>query len=94
MMMTERTEHKTKTGVVLRRSGDKTIVVEVERLVRHPKFGKFIRRHCRYHVHDEKNQCQAGDYVSIMESRPLSRTKRWVFKTLLTRTGQVAESLA
>jgi small subunit ribosomal protein S17 len=92
--MTERTIHKTQTGVVLRRSGDKTIVVEVERLVRHPKFGKFIRRHCRYHVHDEKNQCQAGDFVKIMESRPISRTKRWTFKTLLTRNAPVVEAVA
>lgn len=91
--MIERTEHKTKTGVVLRRSGDKTIVVEVERRVKHPKFGKFIRRHCRYHVHDEKNQCQAGDFVSIMESRPMSRTKRWVFRQLITRTAVAAEAL-
>ncbi len=90
--MTERTIHKTKTGVVLRRSGDKTIVVEVERLIRHAKFGKFIRRHCRYHVHDEKNQCQAGDHVAIMECRPLSRTKRWTFKTLLTRSTPTVEA--
>lgn len=90
--MMERTIHKTKTGVVLRRSGDKTIVVEVERLVRHPKFGKFIRRHCRYHVHDEKNQCQVGDNVAIMECRPLSRTKRWSLKALLTRNVPTVEA--
>ena len=90
--MTERTQHRTKTGVVLRRSGDKTIIVEVERLVRHAKFGKFIRRHCRYHVHDEKNQCQAGDTVSIMESRPVSRTKHWAFKTLISRNAPAVEA--
>lgn len=91
-MMTERPQQKTKTGVVLRRSGDKTILVEVERLVKHAKFGKFIRRHCRYHVHDEKNQCQAGDKVSIMESRPMSRTKRWAFKALLSRNAPAVEA--
>lgn len=90
--MTERKLNKMQTGVVLRRSGDKTVVVEVERMVRHPKFGKFIRRHCRYHVHDEQNQCQVGDCVSIMESRPMSRTKRWAFRTLITRTAPVVEA--
>lgn len=92
--MTERTLKRTKTGVVLRRSGDKTIIVEVERTVKHPVFGKYIRRHCRYHVHDERNQCQAGDLISIMESRPLSRTKRWVFQTLITRTTPIVEAVA
>lgn len=90
--MSERKLKRTKSGVVLRRSGDKTVVVEVERMVKHPVFGKYQRRHCRYHVHDERNQCQSGDFVTIMEGRPMSRTKRWTFQSLVKRVVPVAET--
>jgi len=56
---------------------DKTITVAVERKVKHPIYGKFLKKTTRFHAHDEKNECSVGDVVKIMESRPLSKTKRW-----------------
>jgi small subunit ribosomal protein S17 len=68
-------------GVVVSDKMDKTIVVEVERRVQHPVYKKFIRRSKRYHAHDESNAIKAGETVRIIESRPLSKTKRWVVFT-------------
>lgn len=76
-MMTERNLRKTKTGVVRSSKMDKTITVAVERKVKHPIYGKFVKKTTRFHAHDEKNECGVGDVVKIMESRPLSKTKRW-----------------
>jgi small subunit ribosomal protein S17 len=56
---------------------DKTITVSVERKVKHPIYGKFVKKTTRFHAHDEKNECAEGDVVKIMETRPLSKTKRW-----------------
>ncbi len=56
---------------------DKTITVAVERKVKHPIYGKFVKKTTKFHAHDEKNECSIGDTVRIMESRPLSKTKRW-----------------
>lgn len=56
---------------------DKTITVAVERKVKHPIYGKFVKKTTRFHAHDEKNECSIGDTVRIMETRPLSKTKRW-----------------
>ena len=56
---------------------DKTITVSVERKVKHPLYGKFVKKSTKFHAHDEKNECSIGDMVKIMESRPLSKTKRW-----------------
>jgi small subunit ribosomal protein S17 len=64
---------------------DKTVVVAVERSYRHPLYGKVVRRQKKYVAHDEGNSCHTGDIVSIEESRPLSRTKRWVVKEILGR---------
>ena len=55
----------------------KTITVAVERKVKHPIYGKFVKKTTKFHAHDEKNECTVGDVVKIMESRPLSKTKRW-----------------
>ncbi len=68
---------RTMQGVVTGKSGDKTVVVRVDRLMKHPLYKKTIRRSKRYHVHDETNGLQVGDKVRIGESRPLSRLKRW-----------------
>ena len=76
-MMSERNLRKTKTGVVSSNKMDKTITVAVERKVKHPIYGKFVKKTNRFHAHDEKNECRVGDVVKIMESRPLSKTKRW-----------------
>lgn len=72
-----RNSRKTRKGVVLSRSGNKSIVVQSERRRRHPEYGKVIRLFKKYHVHDEQNAAQVGDLVAIVECRPLSRLKRW-----------------
>jgi small subunit ribosomal protein S17 len=56
---------------------DKTITVKVERKIKHPLYGKFLKKSTSFHAHDEKNECSIGDTVKIMECRPLSKTKRW-----------------
>lgn len=75
--MIERNLRKTRIGVVKSNKMDKTITVAVERKVKHPLYGKFIKKTTSFHAHDEKNECAIGDTVRIMESRPLSKTKRW-----------------
>ncbi|NPV07202.1 MAG: 30S ribosomal protein S17 [Anaerolineae bacterium] len=73
------------TGTVTSDKMDKTVVVQVERSYRHPLYGKVVRSHRKYVAHDEDNQCRLGDTVSIRESRPLSKTKRWVVEQILSR---------
>ena len=75
--MAERNNRKVRTGVVVSDKMDKTIVVAVERLMRHPLYGKIIKRTKKFKAHDENNECRVGDIVTIMETRPLSREKRW-----------------
>jgi len=77
MELIERNLRKERTGLVTSDKMDKTIVVAVERKVKHPKYGKFVKKTTSFHAHDEKNECGAGDTVRIMETRPLSKTKRW-----------------
>ena len=79
------------TGVVVSDKMDKTVVVMVERMVRHPRYGKYIKRRKKYHAHDEKNECRTGDVVEIIESRPLSRTKRWRVVRIIRRGALTAE---
>ena len=68
---------KTRIGKVVSTKMDKTITVAVERRLRHPVYGKFIKKTIKLKAHDEKNECHEGDTVKVMETRPLSRTKRW-----------------
>ncbi len=76
--MTEtRALRKVRVGKVVSNKMDKTIVVAIEDNVRHPKYGKIIKRTVKVTAHDENNQCNIGDKVSVMETRPLSKTKRW-----------------
>ncbi len=75
--MAERNLRKTRTGVVTSNKMQKTITVAVERKVKHPIYGKFVKKTTKFHAHDEKNECTIGDLVRIMETRPLSKTKRW-----------------
>ena len=76
--MTEtRKLRKVRVGKVVSDKMDKTIVVAIEDNVRHPKYGKIVKRPVKIHAHDEKNVCGIGDKVSVMETRPLSATKRW-----------------
>lgn len=75
--MVERNLRKTRTGLVTSNKMDKTITVAVERKVKHPIYGKFVKKTTRFHAHDDKNECTIGDTVRIMETRPMSKTKRW-----------------
>ena len=75
--MTERNLRKTRVGKVVSTKMDKTIVVAIEDNVRHPKYGKILKRTVKLHAHDAENVCNVGDKVSVMETRPLSATKRW-----------------
>ena len=75
--MTERNLRKTRVGKVVSTKMDKTIVVAIEDNVRHPKYGKILKRTVKLHAHDADNVCTVGDKVSVMETRPLSATKRW-----------------
>ena len=68
---------RTLTGLVISDKMDKTITVKVERQVKHPKYGKFIKRSTKVHAHDEANECNMGDTVTVAESRPLSKSKSW-----------------
>lgn len=76
-VMAERPSRKVKTGTVVSNKMEKTIVVAVESLVRHPLYKKTVKRTARFKAHDENNECQIGDVVKIMETRPLSKDKRW-----------------
>ena len=67
----------TRTGVVSSAARDKTIRVVIQYLVRHPKYGKYLRRRTVLHAHDEKNECVTGDTVELMACRPMSKTKQW-----------------
>ena len=75
--MSERNLRKTRTGRVVSDKMDKTVVVAIEDNVRHPLYKKIIKNTIRLKAHDENNACQVGDRVSIMETRPLSKDKRW-----------------
>ena len=76
-MTEERSLRKVRVGMVVSDKMDKTVVVAIEDNVKHPVYGKIIKRTLKVHAHDEKNECGVGDKVRIMETRPLSKTKRW-----------------
>lgn len=76
---------KTKTGIVSSDKMDKTITVVVDRQLKHPMYGKYISRSKKFTAHDEENQCGIGDKVTIMETRPLSKKKRWRLVEILER---------
>jgi small subunit ribosomal protein S17 len=75
--MLDRNLRKTRTGVVTSNKMEKSITVAIERKVKHPIYGKFLKKTTKLHAHDEKNECSEGDVVKIMETRPLSKTKCW-----------------
>lgn len=81
--MGELGHRRIQTGVVVSDKMDKTVVVRVDRLVKHPLYNKYIKRSVKYKVHDEKNSCKAGDKVQIVECRPLSKDKRWALRQIL-----------
>lgn len=88
--MTEQTEtgrklRKQRVGVVTSAKMDKTITVLIERKIKHPIYGKFMKKSKKFTAHDEKNDCNEGDTVKIMETRPLSKKKRWRLVEILER---------
>ncbi len=89
--MTTGGRRKLREGVVVSDKMDKTVVVQVERLVRHGKYRKYLRARARYKAHDEQNECRIGDRVRIIETRPLSHDKRWAVQAILGRTEGAAE---
>jgi small subunit ribosomal protein S17 len=81
----ERNLRKERIGVVVSNKMDKSIVVLIERKVKHPKYGKFVKKSTRFMAHDEKNECNIGDTVRIMETRPLSKNKCWRLVEIIER---------
>lgn len=76
---------RTQQGRVISNKMEKSIVVAIERLVKHPLYGKFIKRTTKLHVHDENNECGIGDLVEIKQSRPLSKTKSWTLVRVIEK---------
>ncbi len=83
--METRSQRKERTGLVVSNKMDKSIVVEVQRRIKHIKYGKFVKRSSRFMAHDDKNECNPGDTVRIMETRPLSKNKCWRLVEILER---------
>ena len=83
--METRNLRKERTGVVTSNKMDKSITVAIKWKEKHPIYGKFVNKTKKYHAHDEKNECGIGDTVKIMETRPLSKTKRWRLVLILER---------
>ena len=84
-MTTDTRVERALSGRVTSNKMDKTITVAVERLVKHPVYGKYIRRTTKLHAHDEHNECRAGDLVTIKQCRPLSKTKAWTLVAVVER---------
>lgn len=84
-MSEDRANRKVRQGVVVSSSGEKTCVVKVEERKPHPKYRKMMTRSSKYHTHDEQNACGVGDLVTIMETRPLSKLKRWRLVEIVER---------
>ena len=87
--MAQTNSPRTATGKVVSNKMDKTITVLVERRVKHPLYGKYIKRSTKLHAHDENNECTIGDVVTIAESRPLSKTKTWKLVKIEEKAAQV-----
>lgn len=85
----ERGRPKTRIGVVTSDKMQKTVVVRVDRRVKHPLYGKYVTRHVNYKAHDENNECRVGDRVRIVETRPLSKDKRWRVLETVSKAPQV-----
>ena len=80
-----RNRRKTRVGKVVSDRMDKTIVVSIERLVKHTTYGRYVRRRTKFKVHDENNECRIGDTVRFMETKPISKDKRWRFVEFVER---------
>jgi small subunit ribosomal protein S17 len=87
--MKRRGKRKREIGTVVSDKMDKTVTVKVERLTQHPLYKKYIKRYTSYKAHDEENACTVGDKVLIVETRPLSKTKRWNVKEIIAKAPEV-----
>lgn len=87
--MAEEKKARTVTGEVVSDKMDKSIVVLVERRIKHPIYGKYIKRSSKLHAHDEANDCNIGDTVTIRETRPMSKTKSWILERIEERSVEV-----
>ena len=85
MTMVERKERKSRVGQVVSNKMDKSITISIERKVKHPIYGKYIKKTTKLMAHDEKNECNEGDVVKIAETRPLSKNKRWRLVEIIER---------
>jgi len=83
--MSEKNVRKVREGIVVSNKADKTITVVVQRQGVHPKYGKIVRYRKKYHAHDESNSCDIGDSVKIIETRPLSKSKRWRLEQIVEK---------
>jgi small subunit ribosomal protein S17 len=88
----QRGKRRSAIGVVTRDKMNKTRRVEISRLVKHPRYGKYIKRRTVCYVHDEQNESRNGDRVEIMETRPLSKTKNWRLVRIVTRAPEMAQA--
>ena len=84
-MTVERNKRKVRSGSVTSDAREKTITVEIERIVRHPVYGRVIRKRTKLMAHDEKNDAHVGDFVEVMETKPISKTKRWRLTRVIER---------
>ncbi|MEH6358911.1 MAG: 30S ribosomal protein S17 [Pseudomonadales bacterium] len=87
--MSEQTNTRTLTGKVVSDKMDKSIVVLIERKIKHPVYGKFVKRSTKMHAHDEANECRIGDTVTIKETRPVSKTKTWALESVDDRAVEI-----
>ena len=87
--MTEEKAKRTVTGRVTSNKMDKTITVMVERKVKHPVYGKYIKRSTKLHAHDASNECNEGDLVTVVACRPLSKSKKWMLENIVERATVV-----
>ena len=86
-MSEQQSTNRTLTGPVISDKMDKTITVQVERRVKHPLYGKFVRRSTKVHAHDEANECKLGDVVMVEQCRPLSKSKTWRLVKIVEKAG-------
>ena len=87
--MKRRGQRKREIGIVVSGKMNKTVTVKVERMTQHPMYKKYIKRYTSYKAHDEENACNVGDKVLIVETRPLSKTKRWSIKEIIAKAPEV-----
>ncbi|MDD3148997.1 MAG: 30S ribosomal protein S17 [Candidatus Riflebacteria bacterium] len=90
-MENEKTLRRSRVGKVVADSTEKTIKVEIEGMVQHPRYKKYIKRHTRFLVHDPEEKCKVGDLVRIEECRPVSKTKKWIVREIVKTSAVITE---